>query len=266
VLAILAPYCAGYLVPSGEEFQDFEGGTLSASGNYAYHFQDAPIDHWAHRYIGWAVYEGIITGYTCGGVTSPPCIPPENRPYFRPQNGATRAQFSKMAVLGLSLPINIAGGPHFTDIYPGGPHGDLYEFVETLYNTIINGERAITGYPCGSVPEEPCDSQNRPYFRPGNSITRGQISQIVARTATYQNWFSASPYYEGQGPDFADTIGNTFYAHIQKLYNIGAVQYRKETRLDLFDKGGEYFPHAPATRAQIAMFIHELVYASIPPP
>jgi hypothetical protein len=39
----------------------------------------------------------------------------------------------------------------------------------------------ISGYPCGG-PGEPCDEQNRPYFRPGDTATRGQISKMVYLT------------------------------------------------------------------------------------
>jgi hypothetical protein len=35
------------------------------------------------------------------------------------------------------------------------------------------------GYPCGG-PNEPCDGQNRPYFRPGNNATRAQLSKMLA--------------------------------------------------------------------------------------
>jgi hypothetical protein len=45
----------------------------------------------------------------------------------------------------------------------------------------------MSGYPCGGTnPQtgqaEPCDSANRPYFRPGNLATRAQASKRVANT------------------------------------------------------------------------------------
>ncbi len=37
----------------------------------------------------------------------------------------------------------------------------------------------VSGYVCGE-PGEPCvPPENRPYFRPGNQISRGQITKIV---------------------------------------------------------------------------------------
>jgi hypothetical protein len=41
---------------------------------------------------------GIIGGYPCGGAFEP-CVAPSNRPYFRPNNPATRGQMSKIAAL-----------------------------------------------------------------------------------------------------------------------------------------------------------------------
>jgi hypothetical protein len=38
---------------------------------------------------------GAVGGYPCGGLNEP-CVPPGNRPYFRPQNNATRGQTSKI--------------------------------------------------------------------------------------------------------------------------------------------------------------------------
>jgi hypothetical protein len=45
---------------------------------------------------------GIIQGYPCGGPFEP-CVAPANRPYFRPQNPATRGQMAKIAA-GAFLP------------------------------------------------------------------------------------------------------------------------------------------------------------------
>jgi hypothetical protein len=44
---------------------------------------------------------------------------------------------------------------------------------------------AINGYQCGGS-GEPCDPQQRPYFRPANDVTRGQLAKIAANAAGYQ--------------------------------------------------------------------------------
>jgi hypothetical protein len=38
---------------------------------------------------------GVMSGYECGGAGEP-CVPPANRPYFRPNNNATRGQTAKI--------------------------------------------------------------------------------------------------------------------------------------------------------------------------
>jgi hypothetical protein len=64
----------------------------------------------------------------------------------------------------------------FTDV---PPTNTFWVYVERL---LLNRPDAMSGYPCGTIPSEPCDSENRPYFRPNNPLTRGQASKIVANT------------------------------------------------------------------------------------
>jgi hypothetical protein len=40
----------------------------------------------------------------------------------------------------------------------------------------------MSGYPCGTIPSEPCSAVNKPYFRPNANATRAQTSKIVANT------------------------------------------------------------------------------------
>ena len=47
---------------------------------------------------------------------------------------------------------------------------------------LLNRPGVMAGYPCGGD-NEPCvPPGDRPYFRPGNPLTRGQTSKIVANT------------------------------------------------------------------------------------
>ena len=69
----------------------------------------------------------------------------------------TRAQISKMIVTAWAWTINTTGGPHFTDVPPSDP---FYGFVETAFNRAI-----ISGY--GTT------------FRPGNDVTRAQLSKML---------------------------------------------------------------------------------------
>jgi hypothetical protein len=58
-------------------------------------FEDVPPGHTFYDYIQRLANLGIMGGYACGGAGEP-CVPPGNRPYFRPGNNATRGQASKI--------------------------------------------------------------------------------------------------------------------------------------------------------------------------
>jgi hypothetical protein len=64
---------------------------------------------------------------------------------------------SKMIVSAFGWAINTSGGPHFTDVPAGDP---FYGFVETAFN-----HNVVSGY--GTV------------FRPGNPVTRAQLSKML---------------------------------------------------------------------------------------
>ena len=59
-------------------------------------FEDVAPSSTYYRWIERMASRAIIGGYPCGGVGEP-CIAPGNRPYFRPNNHATRGQMSKIA-------------------------------------------------------------------------------------------------------------------------------------------------------------------------
>ncbi|MEO8286652.1 MAG: S-layer homology domain-containing protein [Chloroflexota bacterium] len=61
-------------------------------------FSDIPAGSTFYQQIETAFSKGIISGYTCN---NPEPCDPMNRPYFRPNNNATRAQLSKMLALAL---------------------------------------------------------------------------------------------------------------------------------------------------------------------
>jgi hypothetical protein len=58
-------------------------------------FQDVPVGSTFWQWIEALVDAGAISGYSCGGVGEP-CVPPGNLPYFRPNNGVTRGQSTKI--------------------------------------------------------------------------------------------------------------------------------------------------------------------------
>ena len=115
-------------------------------------------------------------GYPCGG-PGEECNE-DQEPYYRPGANVTRGQLSKIVAnsAGLNEPV-AEGQQQFADVHPGDP---FYEYVERLAQT-----GAIAGYPC-SGPGEGCDALERPYFRPNNPATRGQISKIVSIAAGFE--------------------------------------------------------------------------------
>jgi hypothetical protein len=92
------------------------------------------------------------------------------------------------------------------------PDGSTFNpYVEALY-----AHEAITGYPCGGA-GEPCDPNNRPYFRPGAPITRGQTAKVVAIAGGY----TGTPTTQ----TFEDVVpGSTFYTWIENLASAGIMQ------------------------------------------
>ena len=131
-------------------------------------FEDVPVGSTFFTYVETAASLGLINGYPCGGPGEP--CDPQRRPYFRPNNPVTRGQIAKITVLAVGWPLLNPRSATFEDVPAGST---FFEFVETAV-----AHNLLTGYPCGG-PAEPCDLQNRPYFRPGHQATRAQIAKIV---------------------------------------------------------------------------------------
>jgi poly(hydroxyalkanoate) depolymerase family esterase len=135
-------------------------------------FADVEPDSTFYLYVERLASRQVMSGYPCGGPGEP--CDSENRPYFRPGEGATRGQAAKIVsqALGLTDPVP-EGQQTFADV---PPDSTFWVYVERL---LISRPDAIGGYQCGGE-GEPCDGENRPYFRPNNGVTRGQASKIVA--------------------------------------------------------------------------------------
>ncbi len=99
------------------------------------------------------------------------------------------------------------GGYTFADVQPGST---FFVYVETAFRMGIVG-----GYACGG-PGEPCDPQNRPYFRPGVNVTRGQLSKIVSNASQWDDT-PAGQTFEDISP------GSTFYPFIERMASRGVI-------------------------------------------
>ena len=135
-------------------------------------YTDVPAHNVFYRYINRLTIRGDIGGYACGG-SGEPCDA-LNHAYYRPYATATRGQISKIVA-------NAAG---ITDVVPDGTQSytdapdenPFWLFIERL-----SAHSVIGGYMCGGE-LEPCDDQNRPYFRPFAEVTRAQASKIISNT------------------------------------------------------------------------------------
>jgi hypothetical protein len=185
-----------------------------AVGELIYHyslalFTDVPPEHTFYPFIQCLACRGIISGYADGT--------------FRPGENVTRGQLSKIV-------SNAAG-------FTPSPGPQIYEDVptsHTFYPWIdeLTVRGIMSGYPCGG-PGEPCGSENRPYFRPGNSATRGQISKIVSNAAGFGEPVT--------GQRFEDVLpSNPFYLFIERLASRGIMSG--------YPCGGQGEPCGPGSR------------------
>jgi plastocyanin len=134
-------------------------------------YEDVPASNTFYVWINRLSRRGHMGGYNCGGAGEP--CGTDNKPYFRPNANATRGQLAK--IVASTKGINSTPtGQRYTDVEPDST---FYVWIEQLSSLGVMG-----GYACSTVPTEPCDDQNRPYFRPSNNVTRGQSSKIVANT------------------------------------------------------------------------------------
>ncbi len=134
-------------------------------------YEDVPTTDTFYVWIGRLTSREVMSGYPCGTVPVEPCVAPGNRPYFRPNSNATRGQIAKI----VSNAAGFEGTPlqqTFEDVLSSST---FYLWIERLASRGIMG-----GYPCGSSGEPCVAPDNRPYFRPNNNATRGQVSKIVS--------------------------------------------------------------------------------------
>ncbi|MEO8286508.1 MAG: S-layer homology domain-containing protein, partial [Chloroflexota bacterium] len=165
-------------------------------------FIDMPIGHVFYTYVRCLACLGIVEGYPCGGAGEP-CDPNQN-PYFRPNNQVTRGQLSKIVAqaAGLNDPVS---AQTFQDVAPAST---FYQYIGRLAAHGI-----MSGYPCGQTAEEPCiEPSNRPYFRPGSTATRGQLTKIVSNAAGFSGTPAPGQYTFTDVPE-----GSTFHLYVERL-------------------------------------------------
>ncbi|MBF6613987.1 MAG: S-layer homology domain-containing protein, partial [Chloroflexi bacterium] len=156
-------------------------------------FSDVPPSNTFYANIECLACKGIVSGYDDGT--------------FRPNNQVTRGQIAKIVSNSVGY-TDDPGTQIYTDVPPSNP---FYPYINRLTRRGYMG-----GYPCGSIPQEPCDMENRPYFRPGAQATRGQISKIIS---------NAAGIADDPGPQIYTDVppGNPFYDYINRLTRRGVM-------------------------------------------
>jgi hypothetical protein len=164
---------------------------------------------WYYGYVTNMLAEGVVSGYADGT--------------FRPNNAVTRGQMAKMVVLAFGLPLNTAGGRHFSDVPASHPE---YAYIETAYNDGI-----LRGYANGT-------------FRPGANVTRSQAAKIVVVAA---GWQPAGP----RAASFRDVpAGSPFYGYVEVAYAHGLLTGYAD---------GTFRPGNSITRAQACKMLYGFV-------
>ncbi len=163
------------------------GGLIPATNT----FQDVDSNNTFYGYIERLAASGIISGYPCGGPNEP-CMPPQNRPYFRVGNPIVRMQMAKMVVLAQGWPLEGCVASSFYDL----DTFDCLSYPRQHVETAWRHSQAINAYSCNhyNPPDfmilDPCnDSNNRLYFHPGANAKRGDVAYFIARA---RGWASAS--------------------------------------------------------------------------
>jgi hypothetical protein len=219
-------------------------------------FTDVPPTNTFYPFVRCLACKGIVQGYQCGGAGEP--CDPSNNPYFRPNNYVTRGQLAKIVSESAGFDDQIPPSQWtFTDV----PYGSTFWlWVERLSN-----RQVMSGYQCGS-PNEPCDSENRPYFRPGNGATRGQLTKIVSNAAGFSDTIPNTQY------TFADVPpSNTFWLYVERLllnrpgvmsgYPCGAPTEPCDS------ENRPYFrPNNPLTRGQTSKIVANTFFPGCNPP
>ncbi len=181
----------------------------------------------AYYYTGvyYLACHGVISGYNDGT--------------YKPFNNTTRAQMTKIVTLAFNLALvpPPAQGT-FADVDPSSV---FYQLIETAAARGI-----VSGYTCGGVDpqtghSEPCDSGRRPYFRPSDFVTRGQLTKIVVLGAAF-------PLRTPPTPTFTDVAtGNVFYPFIETAVCHGIISGYNDTT---------FRPTNSAVRGQIAKIVY----------
>ena len=168
-------------------------------------FSDLPDTHWAYSYVAYLYCHGIISGYADGT--------------FQAGANANRGQLAKMLALGLGWSLPTPATPTFSDVPAMSPY---FYYIENAY-----AHGVVSGYADGT-------------FRPFNSITRAQLSKMIA---VAEGWAPIQP----NPPSFTD-VPSTYWAFgfVEAVHARGVVAGYAD---------GTFQPANEATRGQLSKML-----------
>lgn len=199
-------------------------------------FTDVPTNNPFADDIANLAARNIINGYG----------QPDGTLHFRPNATATRAQLSKMVVLGAGGSLVNPSTPTFMDVPASSP---LYIYVETAARRGI-----VSGYPCGG-PGESCDGTGSPYFRPNNNVTRAQTAKMIVVS---RGWSE----YRPSTPTFSDVPSNSpLFGFVEESARRGIIGgYPCGGPGEPCNGGKPYFrPNKDVTRGQISKMLSQAI-------
>jgi plastocyanin len=188
-----------------------EGSVTPVPTTCSLGFLDVSPSDYFYAAVRYLYCAGIISGYADGT--------------FRPYSTTTRGQLSKIVTLAEGWRIECSQPPHFSDVPPGNP---FFCYIETAY-----GHGIISGYADGT-------------FRPGNNVTRAQLSKIVVQAEGWHTQCSGPGHFSDVPPS------DPFYCYIETAYGHGIISGYAD---------GTFRPGASATRGQISKIIYQAITA-----
>jgi len=168
-------------------------------------FSDMPDTHWAYGHVNYLYCAGAVSGYADGT--------------FRPANGSSRGQFTKMLVLAIGWQPIAPALPTFSDV---PPPSTFYPYVESA---VAHG--VISGYDDGT-------------FGPGNPLTRAQAAKILVLG---RQWPLLSPPI----PTFSDVVNAHWaYSYVETAFSHGIIAGYQN---------GTFGPEISVNRAQLSKMV-----------
>jgi hypothetical protein len=147
-------------------------GLLLVNANRSsYSFADVPGSSPFWEYAEQLYSLGVVDGTPCGGAEIP--CDEEMRPYLVPGSKVTRGELARMLGLARGFTSDSAAQgatSSFADVAPTHP---LNGWVEVAARNSL-----MPGFPCGTG-GEPCDSENRPYFRTDGELSRADLADAL---------------------------------------------------------------------------------------